>query len=169
MNYQYYEHKINDVIMKCPIEAGIEILVYNVLDYILESKEVSLVDINRLWKDRDQRLTTDAGVSDIAVLSKDFKYMTDIGHVYGLVEVKATNNSLSETEQIQGQRDATKHYLYTNGLYWKYFENNESDPKWKKTLSKSDIKYLNRAISVSIDENKFLDLLKALDAIEWTE
>ena len=48
MNYQYYERKINDVIMKCPIEAGIEILVYNVLDYILDSKDVSIVDINRL-------------------------------------------------------------------------------------------------------------------------
>ena len=62
-------------------------------------------------------MTTDAGVSDIAILSKDFKYKTDIGQVYGFVEVKATNRLLSETEQIQGQRVATRHYLYTNGLY----------------------------------------------------
>ncbi|HBR32844.1 MAG TPA: hypothetical protein DD733_12270 [Clostridiales bacterium] len=169
MNYKYYERKINDVIMMCPIEAGIEILVYNVLDYILESKEVSLVDINRLRKDRDQRLTTDAGVSDIAVLSEDFKYRSDIGQVYGFIEVKATSKDLSETEQIQGQRVATKHYLCTNGLCWNYFENNLSEPKWEKTLTNSDIKYLNQAKSVSIDENKFLDLLKTLDAIKWTE
>ena len=44
-----------------------------------------------------------------------------------------------------------------------------SEPKWEKTLSTSDIKYLNREMSVSIDENKFLDLLKALDAIRWTK
>ena len=38
MDYKYYEHKINDVIIKCPIEAGVEILVYNVLDDIVNSK-----------------------------------------------------------------------------------------------------------------------------------
>ena len=38
MDYKYYERKINDIIMKCPIEAGVEILVYNVLDNIVESK-----------------------------------------------------------------------------------------------------------------------------------
>lgn len=58
MDYKYYERKINDVILKCPIEAGVEILVYNVLDSILDSEKFLLVDINRLWKDRDERLTT---------------------------------------------------------------------------------------------------------------
>lgn len=58
MDYKYYERKINDVILKCPIEAGVGILVYNVLDSILDSEKFSLVDINRLWKDRDERLTT---------------------------------------------------------------------------------------------------------------
>ena len=62
MDYKYYERKINDIIMKCPIEAGVEILVYNVLDNIVESKGLSLVDINRLWKDRDPRLTNGAGI-----------------------------------------------------------------------------------------------------------
>lgn len=169
MDYQYYERKINDVIMKCPIEAGIEILVYNVLDYILNSKEVSLIDINRLWKDRDARLTTDAGVSDIAILSKDFEYKSDIGQVYGFVEVKATNSSLSETEQIQGQRAATNHYIYTNGLVWNYYENKEIEPKWKIVLTKSKIESINQPTTVLIDESKFYDLLKELDAIEWTE
>lgn len=32
MDYLFYQKKINDVIIKCPIEAGIEILVYNLLD-----------------------------------------------------------------------------------------------------------------------------------------
>ena len=125
MDYKYYERKLNDIIMKCPIEAGVEILVYNVLDNIVEPKGLSLVDINRLWKDRDPRLTTDAGVPDIAILSSDFQYKTDIGQVLGFIEVKATNKSLSETEQIEGQKSGTKHYIYTNGLVWKYYKNNK--------------------------------------------
>ena len=99
MDYKYYEHKINDVIIKCPIEAGVEILVYNVLDDIVNSKGFSLVDINRIWKNKDERLTTDAGIPDIAILSNDFEFKTNVGQVMGFIEVKATNKSLLETEQ----------------------------------------------------------------------
>ncbi|NLT12447.1 MAG: hypothetical protein GXY06_08570 [Clostridiaceae bacterium] len=45
MDIQTYERKINDIIMKCPIEAGVEILVYNLLDEFIDSGELSLVDI----------------------------------------------------------------------------------------------------------------------------
>ena len=61
MNHEYYERKINDVIMKCPIEAGVEILVYNVLDDIVHSKGLSLVDINRLRKKRDKKRNGKSG------------------------------------------------------------------------------------------------------------
>lgn len=167
MDYKYYERKINDVIIKCPIESGVEILVYNVLDDIVESKGLSLVDINRLWKNRDTRLTTDAGVSDIAVLSTDFEYRTDIGQVYGFIEVKAVNRSLYETEQIVLQRLATNHYVYTNGLVWQYYENKETNPKWKISLAESELEFINSAVSVSINENKFSELLERLNYINW--
>lgn len=45
MDYLYYQRKINDVIFKCPIEAGIEILVYNLLDESVDIKQYSVVDI----------------------------------------------------------------------------------------------------------------------------
>ena len=81
MDYKYYERKINDVIMKCPIEAGVEILVYNVIDETIDFTKMSLVDINSLWKGKDERLTTEGGISDIAVLpigfSKDMLLVTD--------------------------------------------------------------------------------------------
>jgi len=118
MDYKYYERKINDVIMKCPIESGVEILVYNVLDDIVESKGLSLVDINRLWKNRDTRLTT--------------------------------NN-----------------YVYTNGLVWQYYENKKTNPKWKISLAESELEFINSAISVSINENKFSELLEKLNYINW--
>lgn len=167
MNYKYYERKINDVIMKCPIESGVEILVYNVLDNIVETKGLSLVDINSLWKDRDKRLTTDAGVPDLAVLSNDFEYGTDIGQAYGFIEVKAVNRSLNETEQIVLQRSATNHYVYTNGLVWKYYENRNTNPKWIISLVKSELEVINSAIAVSIAENKFTELLEKLNHINW--
>ena len=69
MEYKYYERKINDVICKCPIEAGIEILVYNLLDEHVDMNEFSLVNINRIWKKSDSSLLPDGGVPDIAILS----------------------------------------------------------------------------------------------------
>ena len=74
MDYLYYQRKINDVIIKCPIEAGLEILVYNLLDECIGMDEHALVDINRVRKDQDSRLSTEAGISDIAVLSNDFVF-----------------------------------------------------------------------------------------------
>lgn len=74
MNYQYYQRKLDDVIVKCSIEARVEIFVYNVLDSILDSEDVSLVDINSIWRRRNSRLVTGGRVSDIAVLPTDFEY-----------------------------------------------------------------------------------------------
>lgn len=165
MDYKYYERKLNDIIMKCPIEAGVEILIYNVLDNIVESKGLSLVDINRLHKKQDPRLTTDAGVADIAILSSDFQYKTDIGHVLGFIEVKATSKSLSETEQIEGQKSATKHYIYTNGLVWKYYKNHKFE--WEVFLDESKRTLIYNAIKISVSENEFTDLLTKLNNIIW--
>ena len=151
--------------MKCPIEAGVEILVYNVLDNIVEPKGLSLVDINRLWKDRDPRLTTDAGVPDIAILSSDFQYKTDIGQVLGFIEVKATNKSLSETEQIEGQKSGTKHYIYTIGLVWKYYKNNKFE--WEIPLDELKRNLIIKAQTISVSENTFKDLLARLNNIIW--
>ena len=74
MDYLFYQKKINDVIIKCPIEAGIEILVYNLLDECICIDEYALVDINRIWKNQYSRLLTEAGISDIAILSPNFVF-----------------------------------------------------------------------------------------------
>lgn len=168
MDYKYYENKINDIIIKCPIEAGVEILVYNVLDNIIERKGLALVDINRLWKDRDERLTTDGGVSDIAVLSKDFRYRTNEGQVYGFIEVKATNNSLYETPQIEGQKSKYSHYIYTNGLVWKYYKDGKLT--WEVVLAhfkNEECREMNEFQLISINETSFTILMDKLNDIKW--
>lgn len=166
MKYKYYEKKINDVILKCPIEAGVEILVYNLLDSILDSEELSLVEINRLRKGRDERLATEAGIPDIAIVSEDFKYMTDEGHVYGFIEVKATNIALSETEQVNGHKKKARHYLYTNGLAWIYFIDGQF--KWQVSLAYYNGKKCEKMTDfqcVSINEDDFKKLKKKLSEI----
>lgn len=169
MDYKRYEHKLNDVIKKCPIEAGIEILVYNVLDEIIDFTKMSLVDINRLRKGRDERLTTGGGVADIAVLPIDFEYQNrNTGDAYGFIEVKAVNKELLETEQILGQKAKSPHYIYTNGLVWKYYFNKIE--RWEiplATVDNKECKWINDSRKVSIDCEKFSLLINELKSITW--
>lgn len=166
MDYQYYERKINDVITKCPIEAGVEILAYNVFDSILSPKEVTVVDINRVRKDRDKRVTTYGGVPDIIIVSNDFVFAKeDKGSVYGIVEVKATNILCKETKQIKGQKGKAKHYFHTNGLVWVYYENGKCTKEF--VLTKEKVKKVTKSQKVTIDENEFVKLINEIREISW--
>lgn len=164
--YHYYKNKINDVIVKCPIEFGIEILVYNMIDSIIESEEISVVDISSILKNRDNRLTTKGGVPDIAILSKDFIYRGNKGTVYGFVEIKAPSKNLKETTQIKRQKQSTTHFIYTNGLVWRYYKKGESHKEIKLT-SKENLNHTTKREPVDINEHKFNELINLLQEIDW--
>ena len=168
MDYKYYERKINDIITKCPIEAGVEILVYNVLDEIVESKNLSLVDINSIWKDKDSRLTTKGGIPDIAVLSPNFEFGNPKtqNEVFGLIEVKATNCALRQTDQVSKQREKTNHHIYTNGLVWVIYDKN-GNKQQKIYLTGSNDECIQIASKISISKEKFSILLTQLGNIKW--
>lgn len=165
MKYQLYQRKINDVITKCPIEAGIEILVYNLIDEYLDIDNYALVDINRIWKNQDSRLSTEGGIPDIAVLSPNFIFKKeDSGKVYGFIEVKSAGMSLSNTSQIHGQLEKVNHYIYTNGIVWKYYYNKKK--RWEKNIGMDKKPY---SISeIIVDEKVFEELVKELRSIKWT-
>lgn len=166
MNSLYYQKKINDVIMKCPIEAGIEILVYNLLDECIDMDEYALVDINRIWKNQDSRLVTDAGISDIAILSTDFVFKNEnTGSAYGFVEVKAAGISLIDTVQASGQMEKVSHFIYTNGIVWKYYFNRKL--KWERNITTVNLPYSIRKIK--IDNKQFQQLKEDIKSIKWND
>ena len=165
MDYKYYEGKINDIILKCPIEAGVEILVYNLVDEFINYKEMALVDINRIRKNSDERLTTDSGVPDIAILSEDFIFNTNSGNVWGFIEVKATNQELYESVQSFFHKKETSNYLYTNGLVWKYYKNCKLE--WEVCLSTNGIHFQRLPEKISISEASFECLCNKLMHIKW--
>lgn len=165
MDYKFYERKINDVIMKCPIEAGVEILVYNLVDEFINYEDMALVDINRIRKNSDKRLTTDSGIPDIAILSNDFIFNTDLGNVFGFVEVKAPNQELYEGVQSFFHKKETNNYLYTNGLVWKYYNNCKLE--WEVYLTTKGICFQKNFEEVSIYKNEFDNLIRNLKEIDW--
>lgn len=164
MDYRYYQRKLNDIIEKCPIEAGVEILVYTLLDQLIDAENYALVDINRIWKNQDSRLVTGAGVPDIAVLSKDFLFKNEeVGNAYGFIEVKAAGVGLRDTEQISGELSSTNHFIYTNGIVWKYYENHEES--WSVNLLVKEIPYSENKVEIS--KEKFTELIEKIGQIGW--
>lgn len=169
MNCTYYEEKLNNVIVKCPIEFGVEILVYNLLDYTMDSSSLALIDINSIWGKKDKRLEVNGVVPDIAVLSNDFIFGTNCGVPYGFIEAKSTSNKLYKTKQIIKEKGGTKHFIYTNGLTWMYFQNGVM--KWEITiacLDEHDCKFITEPKTVSVDSDRFDLLIDKLRKINWS-
>lgn len=165
MNIKYYETKINDCITKAPFESGVEILVYNLLDEILDKESISVIDINRCPEKADSRFCTDGGIPDIAIVSKDFVFKNiSQGNVYGLIETKSVGTSIRNTSQISGQRSKAIHYLVTNGIVWHYYFNGVQ--KWKINICTVDIPYSIECLKIDVD--KYYELMKHLSNISWS-
>ena len=161
----YYETKINNCITKAPFESGIEILVFNLLDEIVDGKTLSVVDISSP-KNKDARFCTDGGIPDIAVVSNDFVFQDQKkGTVYGLIEVKAAGVSVRETGQIQGQRSKVSHHIATNGINWIYYHNGEQ--QWEINICTKPIPY--SVALLQIEKKNFEELVQKLGGIKWTK
>lgn len=142
------------------------------MDKNICQEKYSIVNINRIWKNQDSRLSTEGGVSDIAILSKDFVFKDkEKGEVFAFIEVKAAGNQLKDTGQILGQRkkEGIHHYIYTNGIVWKYYfkENNDWKEKWKINLTEDNKAYSYE--EVKINSARFKDLEKRIRNINWNE
>lgn len=162
----HYEAKINDCIRKAPFESGVEFLVFNLLDEIVDENILSVIDINRCPKNADARLCTKAGIPDIAIVSKDFVFQNPAeGKVYGFIEVKAAGLAVRETVQILGQCSKAPHYIATNGINWLYYHNGVQ--QWKLNICTKQIPY--SAAPLQIDKDKYKDLVQKLTDIVWHE
>lgn len=124
MNYKYYEKKINDILYKCNLESGTEILTYMLLDKIIENNNLSLIAIDKLQK--KNRFLSKGGFSDLAVVSNDFLYDDpNKGICYGCVEVKRIRRELKNVRgQVIGQLLTFNNVLVTNGLDWEFYSLN---------------------------------------------
>lgn len=124
----------------------------------------SLVDISRIQKNIDSRLSTDSGISDIAIISPDFVLKEEnTGVVYGFVEVKSAGVSLRVTSQILGQMKKLTHFIHTNGIVWRYYCKQKM--KWEKNLCKEQIPY--STAEITIDKDIFEQLRKEIQIIQW--
>lgn len=170
MDKEYYERKLKDILVKCPIEAGVEMLVYNLLDSIIDSSKYSLINITTLKKGKDRRLQTNGGIPDMAIVAKEFEYRkSDKEQVFAFVEVKLPQIPVKKrplTKQITGHISQGIKFIYTNGLSWQYYEKGVEERKWEVNLASAN-DFLKRTSESIIIEERYNELVKNLEEINW--
>lgn len=164
MDIEKYEKKINDVILKAPIESGIQMIVYNLLDEIICKQGLSLLVVDKMQM--TSRFRSLGGVPDLAIVSNDFKYHSpELGSCYGCIEVKATSIRIpNKLWQLAGLILTYKKVIYTNGIVWEYFDYEKAIQSKKYNIDKVDEvrNYLSLLQSEKIQEQEAKEIKKQI-------
>lgn len=163
MHFKKYEGNLNYGITKCPVESSIYMLVQNFLDELFEHQKISVISAVGLRKNTDYRLETLAGISDIYIVSSDYKYKSKQGECLGCIEIKSPTVKLKHTEQIIYQSKTLNNVIFTNGIIWEYYRN--SNLEWRINLSVGSL--LNSIKDIQINHEKYYELIIKLLDIKW--
>lgn len=171
-----YEHIINNVKLKAPLEIGVETAIYMLMFGLLSESEFEIVDVNTMWlgsakvysnaKDKDNLFRA---VPDLVIVGKDFDYSNtkDENHALGFVEVKSiATNDIKDTDEIKSHKLNTNHLIWTNGLKWYYYNMVSQERNWFIDLATNKKDGSGR---VQIDERKYGELLYYLNEIDWRQ
>ncbi len=191
MNYRKYEELLNRVMKKCPLESGVQTLVFMYLDELFENCiGYEPVIIDRMKK--DSVYGTCGGVSDIAIVRNDLDYDnskkdkdTEKSKIRFCVEVKEIKKSIDKDKfriQFLGHLLTFGEGIITNGKKWEHyrFEPSENDKNIlkpmiekyitlneKKKKTKEEKEQLNSLIEKITDHHSVKELFKKpLDSFE---
>lgn len=175
IDYQYYEKLINNVILLAPIEAGVEILAFMLLESFVSQKDYTLIDINRFSKENAKKFGVknngDGAVPDFVVVKKEYNYQkkSDDDICLGYVEIKKPSDKINtKSGQAKAHIAANDHVLFTNGIVWKYINKKDVSQSWEILLDIQEKQSIKNK-PFSIDEMKFSELLIRLNKIRWGE
>ena len=145
MNYRKYEEMLNRVMKKCPLESGVQTLVFMYLDELFENCiGYEPVIIDRMKK--DSVYGTCGGVSDIAIVRNDLDYEnskkdkdTEKSKIRFCVEVKEITESIDKDKyriQFLGHLLTFGEGMITNGKKWEHyrFDPSENDKNILKPM-----------------------------------
>ena len=76
--------------------------------------------------------------------------------------IAITNRTLVQGDFLEQMKKVT-HFIYTNGVVWRYYYNQKL--KWEKNLGVSKTKYT--VSEIAIDKNEFEELRKEIRTISW--
>lgn len=172
INYKVYEEILNNIRFKAPVEIGVEVAVYMLLFGLLEGMNLAVLDVNSMWRKKAKVYSINSdkeagfeAVPDLVIVSNEFSFQKENPKnlTYGFVEVKALSEQYSETNEIKSHKKNTNHLIWTDGLEWHYFNQNDQTQNWTIDLKIS----VDTDDTIIIDEKKYAELLNKLSKIDW--
>ncbi len=149
--------------------ACVEIELYSIIAFIVRERangsKISLRDVsNRRRTEVSKRYYGKGGFPDFVVLERN---KVNDAAILGCVEVKMPTVDISTiSEQVQGHIVHFGKVLYSNGIRWSLYDKSApKNPVWTFDLGKYD----NKDNKIVWNGGSWNDLLKELDAIQWTE
>lgn len=181
-----YEKIVNNIRYMAPLEIGVEVAVYMLMYGVIDHKKYCILDTNTMTKRNAVVFANEHGknkvenefsngvkkknevdkTADFAIVGKDFEYNDGVVNknnksgAYGLIEVKYFSIKNSDKEYTV-QRDYTNHFVWTNGLQWKYCNH-------KNETVEFDLIKTKRVIGpYKIQKDEFNRLITFLGDINW--
>lgn len=161
-NYEYFKEEIELALIQ---NACVEIELYSIIASIIrESKKqcyLSVRDVsNRKKTDISKRYYGNAGFPDFVVLSRE---KNSNAKIYGCIEVKMPTKPLLDAtdKQLKGHIKSFGKVLYTNGIHWKFFDNNEDK------LFDISLGNIQGNEIVWLPQENWDELLEKIDNIKW--
>lgn len=149
---------------------------------IYEKKLYSIRDVHLSPHPRNNLLYGKAGYPDLVIFSQELQDDRDnneIANIWGAVEIKAIGliNYNKDKKHILGEIDTFTKVLYTNGLFWIFYDNHQKkassleDYIWKIDLYNNPIKGQDNDSKLDLVNNlnfsKWKALLSKLRCIKW--
>ncbi|WP_295157828.1 hypothetical protein [uncultured Ruminococcus sp.] len=144
MDYKKYEELLNRVMTKCPLESGVQTLVFMYLDELFENcTKYEPVLIDKLPK--ASSFNTKGGISDIALVGNDFDYkeskkdgyVIDKEKIRFCIEIKKKGIKRKKNRiQFLGQLLTFGEGIITNGYQWEHCKLDLEDKDISKVKEK---------------------------------
>ena len=148
---------------------------------IYNKKLYSIRDVHLAPYHRNNLLYGKAGYPDLVIFSQkleDDRDEKEIANIWGAVEIKAIGliKYNKDKKHILGEIDSFKKVLYTNGLFWIFYDNSKKKVKslddfiWKVNLYEtSNIQNNDSSLDLinNLSFSKWKELLSKLRSIKW--
>lgn len=141
--------------------SAVECELYSIIASVLRESEsgraISLRDVSaRRTTKNSKYLKGESGFPDFVVLEREKRRNA---RILGCVEIKRPDVKLVQNDQIDGHIMSYKKVIYTNGLLWRFYDNNGVE---EYELGK----FIDGAIKWNVSRSWFV-LLNKIDSFKW--
>lgn len=167
-DFDEYKDEIELVQAQNRVECDLYSIIAQLIRESVQREKISLRDVSvRRETEISRPFRGPFGFSDFIIRTRE---KNNNAKNLGAVEVKYITEDLDSkkySEQLKGHIEFYKRVIYTNGLEWRFYNNNNPDKNWKMSLG--EINDINDNTFKWKSIKQWEKLLTELNDIVWTD